>query len=79
MTGARFFALFFAACALLASALVAIPLDSSETPDYTGNIPAATAPYRLTGTSSAGPAPRPAPEQSEAALPRLWLGSPVAR
>ena len=76
MSGPRFLAFFLAACALLASALVAIPLDSAEIFD-----PASTASitddnvYRLTGTAFK---PAPAPE-SDAGTPRLWLGSPMAR
>jgi hypothetical protein len=81
MTGTRFLALFLAACALLASALVAIPIDGAEVPtsDSTANIPGA-APYRLTAGAAASSAPRAAAaEEQEAALPRLWLGSPIAR
>jgi hypothetical protein len=76
MSGPRFLAFFLAACALLASALVAIPLDSAEIfdPASTASITDDNA-YRLTGTAFK---PTPAPE-SDAETPRLWLGSPMAR
>jgi hypothetical protein len=80
MTGTRYLALFLAACALLASALVAIPIDSAEVPSPgdTANI-SDSARYRLTA-GAASTAPRAAStEDQEAALPRLWLGSPIAR
>jgi hypothetical protein len=72
MSGPRFLAFFLAACALLASALVAIPLDSAEIQD-----PAAAAAmsdnntFRL--TSSPAKAAPAAPDQ-DAETPRLWLG-----
>jgi hypothetical protein len=82
MSGPRFLALVFAACALVATALMAIPLDGAEVPGLgqTGSIPDA-APYRLTAGPQATPsAPRAAASgEPEAAMPRLWLGSPMAR
>jgi hypothetical protein len=83
MNGTRYLALFLAACALLASALVAIPIDSAEVPSpgHTANIPD-SAPYRLTSGAAGASSTTPraaATEDQEAALPRLWLGSPIAR
>ncbi len=76
MSGPRFLAFFLAACALLGSALVAIPLDSAELwqPAATASIPDDNA-YRLSGIAS-----KPAAvSDSDAGTPRLWLGSPMAR
>jgi hypothetical protein len=76
MSGPRFLAFFLAACALLASALIAIPLDSAEIMD-----PAAAATinddnvFRLTSTPKAPPAVA----DQDAETPRLWLGSPGLR
>jgi hypothetical protein len=83
MTSARFLALFVAACALVASALIAIPIDGAEAPEssYTPIVPTLAAGPKnsvhpsqmpgLQGTESG--------DETHAALPRLWLGSPVAR
>jgi hypothetical protein len=77
MTGTRFLALFLAACALLASALVAIPLDGAEAPTASTPDPAT---YRLTGGSAPAVSPPPATtDEQEAGLPRLWLGNPMGR
>jgi hypothetical protein len=72
MSGPRFLAFFLAACALLASALVAIPLDSAEIfdPGATASISDDNA-FRLTGAPAKA---APAAAQSEAETPRLWLG-----
>jgi hypothetical protein len=77
MSGPRFLALFLAACALLASALVAIPLDSAEfsPPADTATTSNDNA-FRLTGTVAKS---APAATESDAETPRLWLGSPGAR
>jgi hypothetical protein len=79
MSGPRFLAFFLAACALLTSALVAIPLDSAEIyhPASAASISDDNA-FRLTGTVAKS-APTPAATESEAETPRLWLGSPGAR
>jgi len=70
MTGSRFLALLLAACALIASALVAIPLDSAEV--STANIPEPST-YRLTAAPARTAASQPAATAEDAALPRLWL------
>jgi hypothetical protein len=72
MSGPRFLALFLAACALLASALVAIPLDSAEIyrPASAASIGDDNA-FRLTGAPHKS---APAATDSEAETPRLWLG-----
>ena len=77
MSGPRFLAFFLAACALLTSALVAIPLDSAEVldPASTASISDGNA-FRLTGTAVK---PTPGGPEWDAATPRLWLGSPLGR
>jgi hypothetical protein len=79
MTGSRVLAIFVAACALAASALIALPLDGAEAPDeaiaVTG--PGSDRFYDLAARPS--PAPVESSDETHAALPRLWLGSPVAR
>jgi hypothetical protein len=77
MTGSRVLAIFVAACALAASALIALPLDGAEAPDETLALSGpdrfydlAARPNRATTESS---------DETHAALPRLWLGSPAAR
>jgi hypothetical protein len=80
MSGTRFLALVLVASALVAMGLMAIPIDGAGT-GHTASIPDASASYRLTAGAST-PAPRPPPASSveqEAAMPRLWLGSPVVR
>jgi hypothetical protein len=76
MSGARFLVLLVAACALVATALMAIPMDDAEGTVHTGSI--APAPQRLTPPPSAS---RPAVStvEQEAAMPRIWLGGPVIR
>jgi hypothetical protein len=94
MTSVRFFtAMVLAACALVASVLVAIPTDGpdvlAETPSTTATIPQSgpkgegTTVYRpaTDGSTAYRPATRsmqPA-DESHGALPRLWLGSPMGR
>jgi hypothetical protein len=80
MSGIRFLALVLAASALVATALMAIPIDGAEGTAHTGSIPEA-APYRLTAGAPSTPPARPtAPStEQEAAMPRLWLGSPMVR
>ena len=86
MTSARFLtAMVLAACALVASVLVAIPTDSPDTldpdtlsPGYTSTVPQLAG---TTGQSATKPTTRslqPA-DESHVALPRIWLGSPIAR
>jgi hypothetical protein len=75
MNGSRLLAIFLAACALAASALIALPLDGAEAP---ADSAAFSAPERYSE-----PAARPSGASAEtgdethAALPRLWLGSPA--
>jgi hypothetical protein len=77
MSGPRFLAFFLAACALLASALVAIPLDSAEILDPASSATIGdTNEFRLT---SAPAKAAPAAPDSDAETPRLWLGSPGLR
>jgi hypothetical protein len=83
MTSARYItAMLLGACALLASALVAIPTDSPDILDtdtldsrYTATVP------QLAGTTGQKPATRSLQptDESHVALPRIWLGSPIAR
>jgi hypothetical protein len=86
MTSARYItAMLLGACALLASALVAIPTDSPDIPDildtdtldsrYTATVP------QLAGTTGQKPATRSLQptDENHVALPRIWLGSPIAR
>jgi hypothetical protein len=90
MTSVRFFtAMVLAACALVASALVAIPTDGpdvlAEAPTTTATIPQGTKGEGTTvyrpateGSAAYRPATRsmqPA-DESHGALPRLWLGGP---
>ena len=76
MSATRFVALVLAVSALVATALMAIPIDGAEGTGHTASIPEA-APYRLT---SSAPATAPAAAQeAEAAIPRLSLGTPIAR
>jgi hypothetical protein len=72
MSGPRFLAVFLAACALLASALVAIPLDSAEVfnPGSSASV-ADSDTFRLTGAPGKV---APVPTQSDVDTPRLWLG-----
>jgi len=65
MTGSRLLAIFLAACALAASALIALP---EPRPDRFYDLSAR--PSQATTESN---------DETHAALPRLWLGSPVAR
>jgi hypothetical protein len=77
MTGARALAIFAAACALAGSALIALPIDGAEAPP-----PAINAAVSDTDDVIVH---RPAlagidtSEEAHAGVPRLWLGSPVAR
>jgi hypothetical protein len=83
MTSARYItAMLLGACALLASALVAIPTDSPDILDtdtldsrYTATVP------QLAGTTGQKPATRSLQptDENHVALPRIWLGSPIAR
>jgi hypothetical protein len=76
MTGTRVLAFLATACALAASALIAFRIDTGETSSEAIHAPApdvenlATRQPRLAGTES---------DETHVALPRLWLGSPVAR
>ena len=72
MTSSRLLAIFVAACALVASALIAIPIDGAEAPDsYTDSIPSlASGPKHLI------PQNTESSEEAHAAVPRLWLGRP---
>jgi hypothetical protein len=80
MTSARFLtAMVLAACALVASVLVAIPTDSPDSlsdtlsPGYTATVPQLAG---TTGQAGAKPVTRslqPA-DDSHVALPRIWLG-----
>ena len=84
MNSARFLtAVVLAACALIASVLVAIPTDSPDTlsdetltPGYTSTVPPAAA-------ATEGSAYRPASrslqpvDEGHGQLPRIWLGSPM--
>ena len=76
MTSSRLLAIFVAACALVASALIAIPIDGAEAPDsYTDSIPAlAAGPKHL--SPMAGSQGTESSEEAHAAVPRLWLGRP---
>jgi hypothetical protein len=81
MTSGRFFtALVLAACALVASVLVAIPTDSPDSLDTDTAAHTATVPPLAgqTGTKPTTRSLQPA-DESHVALPRLWLGSPIAR
>jgi hypothetical protein len=82
MTSARFLtAMLLAACALVASVLVAIPTDNpdtlGDTPGYTATVPQTAAKaqsvYRPASRSL-----QPA-DEAHGALPRIWLGSPMGR
>jgi hypothetical protein len=84
-----------AACALVASVLVAIPTDGPDvltealTPSTTATIPQAgakgegTTVYRpaTEGSATSRPATRSLQpaDESHGALPRIWLGSPMGR
>ena len=74
MSGPRFLALFLTACVLLASALVAIPLDSAIYQPASAASISDDDTVRLTGTIAKS-APTPAATESEAETPRLWLGA----
>ena len=80
MSGTRFLALVLAASALVATALMAIPIDGAEGTAHTGSI--APAHYRLTAgapTMPKAPPPVVSTAEQEASMPRLWLGSPMVR
>ncbi|MFL6970525.1 MAG: hypothetical protein ACJ8F2_01290 [Xanthobacteraceae bacterium] len=77
MTGSRLLAIFLAACALAASALIALPLDGAEAPSPTVALPGPDRFYDLSARPSQ--ATTESNDETHAALPRLWLGSPVAR
>jgi len=83
MTCARLLAVLLAACALVASAWIVIPVDSVGAPDltYTESVPAplATPKYATASDPTAGARTAAADAEAHAAVPRLWLGSPVAR
>jgi hypothetical protein len=72
MSGTRFLALALGTCALLTSALIAIPLDGAETPDELLNVPPRELSIRPPVRSAAEP-----DDATHAALPRLWLGNPA--
>jgi hypothetical protein len=86
MTSGRFLtAMVLAACALAASVLVAIPTDSPDSLDtdtlssnYTSRVqqPAGTMGQAATKPTTRSLQPA---DESHVALPRIWLGSPVAR
>jgi hypothetical protein len=76
MSATRFLALVLAVSALVATALMAIPIDGAEGTGHTASIPD-TAPYRL--TSSVPATPPAASQDTEAAIPRLSLGGAMAR
>ncbi|MFL6929889.1 MAG: hypothetical protein ACJ8FK_08240 [Xanthobacteraceae bacterium] len=79
MTGSRLLAIFLAACALAASALIALPLDGAEAPSATVALPEPR-PDRFYDLSARPSQPTTeSNDETHAALPRLWLGSPVAR
>jgi hypothetical protein len=63
-------AILIAACALVLSVLVAIPIDGAEStgPGYTASVPDPD--VRLTPRH----APKPVDPTEDAAVPRLWLG-----
>jgi hypothetical protein len=70
MTGSRLIALLLAACALAATALIAIPVESFEGLGPTQPL-AAPAPG---ARPAAAPAEAAVPEAADhAAVPRLWL------
>jgi hypothetical protein len=77
MTGSRVLAIFVAACALAASALIALPLDGAEAPDETIAVSTPDRFYDLAARPN--PATAESSDETHTALPRLWLGSPVAR
>jgi len=79
MTGSRVLAIFVVACALVASALIALPLDGAEAPDEAIALsgPDSNRLYDLAARPSQ--ATTESSDETHAALPRLWLGSPVAR
>jgi hypothetical protein len=77
MTGGRVLAIFVAACALAASALIALPLDGAEAPEQTVAGPGSDRFYDLAARPSR--ATTESSDETHAALPRLWLGSPGAR
>jgi len=93
MTGNRVLAFFLAACALAASAVIVLPMKVADTPAEAFPLPVAppamalpdaSAPAVPSGAAApAGSTPRDAAESPDddmhAALPRLWLGSPIAR
>ena len=68
MSGTRFLALVLAASALVATALMAIPIDGAEGTAHTGSI--APAPYRLTAGAAAGGIDRRAGSLDAAAVAR---------
>jgi hypothetical protein len=86
MTSARFLtAMVLAACALAASVLVAIPTDSTDSldsdtlsPSYTSTVPPVAGTTGQTATKPTTRSLQPA-DESHVALPRIWLGSPIAR
>ena len=77
MNGSRLLAIFLAACALAASALIALPLDGAEAP---GDSAALSGPERSSEPAAQPSRANPEPgDETHTALPRLWLGSPMAR
>jgi hypothetical protein len=79
MSAARFLVLVLAASALVATALMAIPIDGAEGTGHTASISPAPVTYRLTSSAPNTPPPAAASAEQEAAMPRLWLGSPMVR
>jgi hypothetical protein len=77
MTGTRVLAIFVAACALAASALIALPLDGADTPNEPLALAKPDRSYDL--ATRPNPVMTEPSDETHAALPRLWLGSPVAR
>jgi hypothetical protein len=75
MTGNRLLAFFVAACALAASALIALPMDSPQIPADQFSLASA---YAVPVPPPSGRAPlaaaRETPEEVHTAVPRLWLG-----
>jgi hypothetical protein len=71
MTGPRVLAIFVAACALAASALIAMPMDEQEGPTASISLPAS----RLDTLAARRPqlAGTEAKDDTHTAIPRLWL------
>ena len=84
MISTRALAVFIAAFALLASALIAVPFDGTGAPGAGEPVGASEmADLPVPAAKTLGSVGRslslPATEGDEAQVPRLWLGSPMVR